>query len=573
MSFYSDVVAQAVAFKPAAPPVGHVDMDILVRKFDGSVRVTLATGVADSADLTLTPATFSGAYSMVEYDVVDQTDYLEVDYYVDVTSATAGTQAYLRIDDNALPVSYQTRVTNVVLPSECTVEVEFAGVSDLFIWTRVDWAVEAAWTTGSVATTLQLYNFAAGSYPTSGEGFFSYTSNATANTDESQSQAVETNPQNFRDSAGNWRIKIKGVKASVTPFNFKGDWIELRSTYYSEYGISAEFRFLTVADSAMSQLNFTIVSEYDVADVYVVVQVWNHSSSVYVASGQGYLGYASSGTNNIQVLSIDVNPQFYAFNGSARIHITSLSTTTTPYQQRVNQIKLDCTIAGTVLPFTWLVVFLVAFPLPLVLLLFWFFTSRRRNNAKWRILKKATAFSKQFGINHEKLVGKKILLEVDPSSDYNVALSGFVSEARSNGEALYIVTNKNSALHSVFSSGEDANFLLLASKIHYSQQISEKETLLPASDASILLDACVKIQESHQGKTLNLLFDNVSDIVFRCGTEKTYKFIRMLLESLSSSQTTALFVFIPTAHEQETTSTIRGLFQTQLDYTKDGPKT
>jgi hypothetical protein len=323
----------------------------------------------------------------------------------------------------------------------------------------------------------------------------------------------------------------------------------------------------------MSQLNFTIVSEYDVADVYVVVQVWNHSSSVYVASGQGYLGYASSGTNNIQVLSIDVNPQFYAFNGSARIHITSLSTTTTPYQQRVNQIKLDCTIAGTVLPFTWLVVFLVAFPLPLVLLLFWFFTSRRRNNAKWRILKKATAFSKQFGINHEKLVGKKILLEVDPSSDYNVALSGFVSEARSNGEALYIVTNKNSALHSVFSSGEDANFLLLASKIHYSQQISEKETLLPASDASILLDACVKIQESHQGKTLNLLFDNVSDIVFRCGTEKTYKFIRMLLESLSSSQTTALFVFIPTAHEQETTSTIRGLFQTQLDYTKDGPKT
>jgi 2-hydroxy-3-keto-5-methylthiopentenyl-1-phosphate phosphatase len=131
--------------------------------------------------------------------------------------------------------------------------------------------------------------------------------------------------------------------------------------------------------------------------------------------------------------------------------------------------------------------------------------------------------SRQFGINHEKLVGKKILLEVDPSSDYNVALSGFVSEAKNNGEPLYIVTNRNSALHSVFSSGEDASFLLLASKIHYSQQINENETIVPASDVSILLDACVKIQESHQGKTLNLLFDNVSDIVFRCGIDKTYK--------------------------------------------------
>jgi hypothetical protein len=573
MSFYSDCVTQAVAFKPAAPPVGHADIDILVRQFDGSVRATLATGVADSADLTSTPATFSGAYSMAEYTVVDQTDYLEIDYYVDVASATSGTAAYLRIDDNTLPTADQTRVANVVLPSECTAEVEFAALSDSFIWTRVDWAVEAAWTTGSVATTLQLYNYAAGSYPTSGDGFISYMSNATVNTDESRTQAIEINPQHFRDSAGNWRIKIKGVKASTTPFNFRGDWIELRSTYYSEYGVSAEFRFLSVADNAMSQLNFTVVSEYDIANVYVVVQVWNYSSSSYVSSGQGYLGHSSSGTNNTQVLSIDVNPHFYAFNESARILITSLSATTTPYAQRVNQIKLDCRYAGTVSPFTWLVVFLVAFPLPLVLLLFWFFTSRRKNNAKWRILKKATAFSKQFGINHEKLIGKKILLEVDPSSDYNVALSGFVSEARNNGESLYIVTNKNSALHSVFSPGEDANFLLLASKIHYSQQINEKETILPASDVSILLDACVKIQESHQGKTINLLFDNVSDIIFRCGIDKTYKFFRMLLEALSSSQTTALFVFIPTAHDQETSSSIRGLFQTQLDYTKDGPKT
>jgi hypothetical protein len=574
MSFYSDCIAQAVAFKPAPRPVGHVDVDLLVRKSDGVIRTALATSVADSTDLTSTPTTLSGTYSMAAYSVVDQTDYLEIDYYVDVVSGTSGVAAYLRIDDNALPAADQTRVANVVLPSEYTVEVEFAALSNSFIWTRIDWAVETAWTSGSVATTLQLYNYTTGSYPTSGSGFISYTANATANTDESRTQVIATNPQHFRDSAGYWRIKVKGVKTSATPFDFKGDWIELRPTYYSEYAVSSEFQFLSMVNDTMTQLNFTIVSEYDIADVSVTIQVWNYSSSAFVDSGQGYLRYLSFGVNETRLLSIDVNRQFYALNGSARIRITSLSSTTTPYQQKVNQIKLDCKkAAATPSLFTWLTAFLVALPVPFALLLLWFLSSRRRNNANSRILRKTTTFSKQFGMTHEQLVGKKILLEADPASDYNVALSGFVSEAKNNGESLFIVTNKNSALHSVFSPAGNASFLLLTSKIHYSQQINEKETILPASDVSILLDACVKIQETHHDKTLNLLFDNVSDIIIRCGFDKTYKFIRLLLEALSSSKTTALFVFIPTAHGQEVSSSIRGLFQTQLIYTKDGPKT
>ena len=576
MSFYIDTIAQAVAFKPAPRPVGHVDVDILVRKSDGSIRTALATSVADSADLTSTPTTLSGTYSMATYSVVDQSDYLEVDYYVDVTSATSGVAAYLRIDDNALPTADQTRVANVMLPNEYTVEVEFAALSNSFIWTRIDWAVETAWTTGSVTATLQLYNFAMGSYPTNGDGFISYTTSAIANTDEAKTQLITVNPQHFGDSAGYWRIKVKGIKASNTPFDFRGDWIELRSTYYSEYAVSTEFLFLSIVNNTMVQFNFTVVSEYSIPDVSVTIQVWNYLSSAYVDRGQGYLRYTSSGVNETRLLSLDISQQFCMSNGSARIRIASLSSTTAQYQQRINQIKLDCknaSAATTPSPFTWLTVLLVALPLPFALLLFWFLASRRRNNARSFILGKTTAFSKQFGMTHEQMVGKKILLEVDPASGYIVAISGFASEAKNSGESLFIVTNKNSALHSAFPSTENASFLLLTSKTHYPQKINEKETILPASDVSVLLDACVKIQEIHHDKTINLLFDNVSDIILRCGFDKTYQFIRLLLEALSSSKTTALFVFIPTAHDQEVSSSIRGLFQTQLTYTKDGPKT
>jgi len=104
-------VASAVVINPATPPpVGHLDIDILVLQSNGTIRTTIATNVANSGDLTSTPTTLSGTYSWSAYTVVDQTDYLEIDYYVDVTVATSGVTAYLRIDDSSLPVADQTRV-------------------------------------------------------------------------------------------------------------------------------------------------------------------------------------------------------------------------------------------------------------------------------------------------------------------------------------------------------------------------------------------------------------------------------------------------------------------------------
>ena len=571
MSFYSDVVAQAVAIKPAPTPVGHVDVDILVLKSDGTTRTTTATNVADSADLTSTPTTLSGAYSWATYMVSDQTDYLEINFYVEVTSATSGISAYLRIDDGTLPVVDQTRIANIMLPSEYTAEVEFTGASNTHSWTQLQWAVDNAWTTGSVAVTLQFYNNTSGAYPNSGNGFISYTSNATANTDETKTQAITISPQHFRDVAGNWRIKVKGVKTIDAPFDFRADWIEFMPTFYSEYTVSTEFMFSSMTNETPTQLNFTMVSEYDVSGVSVTLQAWNYFASAYVSGGQGCLRYTSSGTNETKLVSIDANPQFYTLNGTARIKVMSVLSTPTQYQQRINQIEL--VYAPITFPsLNWETILLYMLPVPFAVLFLLFLGLRRRKNSKPRVQKKLDTFSGQFGMRHGQMVGKKMLLEIDPTSDYNMALSSFVSEAKSSGEPLFIVTNKNSALHSVFSEAGNVSFLLLTSKTHYAQRISERETLLPASDLSLLLDTCTRIQKGQKGKTVNLLFDNLSDIILRCEFEKTYKFTRLLLEAISSPKTTALFVFIPTAHDREISSSIRGLFQHQLSYTKDGPK-
>jgi len=225
---YLDWIPARITY--TTPPFAHADVDILIRKSDGAVRQTIATDVAGSANLTTTTATLSGTYSWSAYTVADQADYLEIDYYIHVTTAKSGVAAYLRIDDNTLAIADQTRATNIMLPSEYTLELEFTGSSNMYNWTQLVWAVDNAWSVGTISVTLQLYNYTLGAYPTSGNGYIAYTSNTTPNTDETKNQTVTTNPTHFRDALGNWKIKIKGVKSTTSQFDLKVDLAMYKAT-------------------------------------------------------------------------------------------------------------------------------------------------------------------------------------------------------------------------------------------------------------------------------------------------------------------------------------------------------
>jgi len=93
----------------------HCDIDILIRKADGTIRTAIASDVANSPLLVgvTTPTTVSGTYTFAEYNVVDQTDYLEIDFYATVEVRAVGQTVYLRIDDKALPIADQVRIEDV----------------------------------------------------------------------------------------------------------------------------------------------------------------------------------------------------------------------------------------------------------------------------------------------------------------------------------------------------------------------------------------------------------------------------------------------------------------------------
>jgi len=108
-------------------------------------------------------------------------------------------------------------------PTEFTSEVEFTGTSNMQSWAQLIWTIDSGFTALGVTATFQLYNYQAGSYPTSGDGFM--TDNI-GTTDVSKTQTISTNPTDFRDASGNWKLKIKGVKTTATPFDWKGDLVK-----------------------------------------------------------------------------------------------------------------------------------------------------------------------------------------------------------------------------------------------------------------------------------------------------------------------------------------------------------
>ena len=206
----------------------YADLDIIIRMSNGTVRSTIATMVAPSAAISNTLSVLSGTYSWTTYTVVDQTDYLEIDYYVEITAAKSGRSVTLMIDQGGLPTSFSTRAENIILaaPAQYISEVEFTGFSNTRGLTQLVWTIDASLTVNSASVTIQLFNYQSSSYPASGDGYYSYTS-STANVDETKTQTITINPSYFRDASGNWKIKITGVQTSS--FNLNIDWIQFRT--------------------------------------------------------------------------------------------------------------------------------------------------------------------------------------------------------------------------------------------------------------------------------------------------------------------------------------------------------
>jgi len=311
--------------------VVHCDVDVLVRKADGTARTAIAADVANSTNLGTSWSTVSATYAWNSYAVVDETDYLEIDFYAHVTSSWNNRDAYLRIDDSALSSGLQTRVENIMLPSKYTATVELYGMSSLQSWQNLTWTADSAFTAGDENVTLQMYNYNTNQYPTSGDGFISYISSSTPNTDETKSQTIAADPTNFRNSTGGWKMKITGIKQTSTQFNLKTDWVEFKvmAQSSSTLDIDGVFTLDMVTYPLANIKSIEVQLRYRATDSFEkwFLKAYNWTKGQYCDTGFN-LTSGDSPTAQFKYYSVNMTNvwQSYVYdNGTVRIEFSDIS--------------------------------------------------------------------------------------------------------------------------------------------------------------------------------------------------------------------------------------------------------
>ncbi len=182
-------------------------------------------------------------------------------------------------------------------------------------------------------------------------------------------------------------------------------------------------------------------------------------------------------------------------------------------------------------------------------------------------------FTKELGISHGKILKKKMLFEIDSSSDYENHVKNFVDEAIGNSELAIIFTRKGGSIYSALAGYGGARFFYLTPQISYPKHGDlETEMLIPSNDNSIILSALDKALKASRDRNVSVVYDNISNMIISQGMEKTYNFLNYALEILSGSNVNALFLINSESHDSKVVSTVRGLFEFHIVQNKEGVK-
>jgi hypothetical protein len=156
-------------------------------------------------------------------------------------------------------------------------------------------------------------------------------------------------------------------------------------------------------------------------------------------------------------------------------------------------------------------------------------------------------FSKQLGTEHGKLRGKKILLEFDPSVPYERLIRDFALECAAHNETVVVMTKKGSAV----------------------RQTLEDEIGIEFADVTPDL-MLPPILEKHSGKPLSIVYSSLTDLALSTNSQTAYKFASSAIERLSDPRITAIFLLNPAAHDPKDIYSLKGLFNNQATYGKQG---
>ena len=199
----------------------------------------------------------------------------------------------------------------------------------------------------------------------------------------------------------------------------------------------------------------------------------------------------------------------------------------------------------------------------------------RQANPSARVLPLAfqqDSFSRLINTKHQSLSRSRILLEYDPTSNYEDAVQKFAREFQANVEPIAIFTSMGSPTYRQFRGQHNLRMFTFSTKTSTPAKVSEEHVLLPERDTSLLLDAVDKLLQANHGRLVGMVFDVFTDLILFQGFEKGYGVLSSVVEMSESESASSLVLVNFTALDERSLNGIRGLFRIQAKYDTEGFK-
>ena len=180
------------------------------------------------------------------------------------------------------------------------------------------------------------------------------------------------------------------------------------------------------------------------------------------------------------------------------------------------------------------------------------------------------AFSQRLGIVHQSLLGARILMEYDPTADYERMVKEFAGEFVSNVEPVAVFTSLGSPVYRQLQDRQSIRLFVFSSKISTPSRVTEAQVLLPERDTSLLIDAVDKLVQAHKGRQIGLVVEGFTDLILSQGFEKSYGVLSSILEMAEVGSSTAMVLINRACLDEKTLQGLRGLFWYNLQYGSEG---
>ncbi len=173
-------------------------------------------------------------------------------------------------------------------------------------------------------------------------------------------------------------------------------------------------------------------------------------------------------------------------------------------------------------------------------------------------------FSTLVNLDHPRIEGSKILLEYSSNSNFEDLVKKFFDEGIANAEMCTLFTSKSSKLYRALKGKRMLRIVAASSLVSAPDESPDGEIQIPDKELGLVTSLVTDFYEHNKSVALSLVFDSITELIRGERWEQVYSGIKQLIELLSPSTITAIFLVNTETTEPRFLGALRGLFSVQM---------